>query len=171
MMQFKSRMIGGQNDLRPVSNSDIIQFDHYLYILRDQVYNKQVQENLLREKRSKAQLRRFEPNQCRICGELTPYQESFFSKPIVDVVPKRDKYVCRQLVVMVMSNTKLRIIGKIRVTARSVVNSKGLAYNALQPLKLKIMKSSSQNTTNFLVFSFSKPRYDATQVDVTNDQS
>ena len=78
MMQYKSRM-GGQ-DLRPVSNSDIIQFDNFMYLERDQVYSSEVQNNLFREKRLQARLRRFEPNQCRICGIVVDYQEGFFSK-------------------------------------------------------------------------------------------
>ena len=36
MMQYRGR--GAAEDLRPVNNSDIIQFDHFMYVLRDNVY-------------------------------------------------------------------------------------------------------------------------------------
>ena len=49
MMQYKAR--GGAEDLRPVKNSDIVEFDHFMYVLRDNVYTQQAQEDLFREKR------------------------------------------------------------------------------------------------------------------------
>ena len=49
MMQYKSRM--GGEELRRVTNSDMIQFDHYLYQLRDFVYSQAIQDTLFREKR------------------------------------------------------------------------------------------------------------------------
>ena len=60
MMRYRAR--GGAEDLRPVTNSDILEFDHFMYVLRDNVYTQQAQEELFREKRSLADLRRFEPN-------------------------------------------------------------------------------------------------------------
>lgn len=71
--------MGVEPELHRVSNSDMIYLDHYLYQLRDFVYSKQVQETLFREKRQKASLRRFAPNQCRICGEIVPGEESVLS--------------------------------------------------------------------------------------------
>ena len=49
MMQFKSRL--GGDELKRISNSDIIHLEHYLYRTRDFVYTQQVQECLFREKR------------------------------------------------------------------------------------------------------------------------
>jgi len=77
VMQFKPRMGGEQ--LQPISNSDIIYLEHFLYRTRDYVYSQQIQENLFREKRQKASLRRFEPNQCRICGQLCTESEGFWA--------------------------------------------------------------------------------------------
>lgn len=48
MMQFKSKMRG--EELRRVSNSDIVYFDHYMYYLRDFVYSSKAQEALFRDK-------------------------------------------------------------------------------------------------------------------------
>ena len=74
-MRFKSRM--GVEELRPVSNSDIVQFDHFSFNMKDGIYSHKLQEALFREKRHKASLRRFDSNQCYQCGYHTTENESF----------------------------------------------------------------------------------------------
>ena len=70
--------MGGQQ-YRAITNSDIIQLEHFHHKLLNEVYTQQVQDDFNKEKNKKALQLRHVPNQCHECNQIVSETPSFWS--------------------------------------------------------------------------------------------
>ena len=77
--RMKFRGIHGREELRHLTNSDLIYLNVYFYKIRDQEYTREKQDAFLREKMRKNDGYKFEPNQCHVCFTKVSNKASFWS--------------------------------------------------------------------------------------------